>query len=184
MKLQYATGGNYPTPAADPRLAELTKRHPVYPDGPDCSPHCPGPSSDYHDGYADGFERASNEAIGIAAKAARTATTEALDAANERAEQWFAEAKSMRGLLADCEQRLQRAYAATTEADALAAALDGMPIDWNLYRWEHEGRRGWAIAGPSRVDDCSSDLYVEADTPLDAIAAALAATGTGVSSKP
>jgi hypothetical protein len=32
--------------------------HPVYPGGPDCQPNCPGPWSMYHDGYADGYERA------------------------------------------------------------------------------------------------------------------------------
>jgi hypothetical protein len=37
-------------------------RHPVYPGGPDCQPNCPGPWSDYHDGYADGYENAEARA--------------------------------------------------------------------------------------------------------------------------
>lgn len=36
--------------------------HVVYPEGPTCSPDCPGPWSQYHDGYADGYERAEQEA--------------------------------------------------------------------------------------------------------------------------
>lgn len=39
-------------------------RHPVYPGGPDCNPNgCPGPGSVYHDGYADGYERAAITAL-------------------------------------------------------------------------------------------------------------------------
>jgi hypothetical protein len=37
-------------------------RHPVYPGGPDCQPNCPGPWSQYHDGYADGYENAEARA--------------------------------------------------------------------------------------------------------------------------
>jgi hypothetical protein len=32
--------------------------HPIYPGGPPCQPNCPGAGSMYHDGYADGYERA------------------------------------------------------------------------------------------------------------------------------
>jgi hypothetical protein len=40
----------------------VSGEHPVYPGGPDCNPHCPGPWSEYHDGYGDGYERAEREA--------------------------------------------------------------------------------------------------------------------------
>ena len=41
----------------------MTTPHPVYPGGPPCNPNCPGESSMYHDGYADGYENA--EAAGV-----------------------------------------------------------------------------------------------------------------------
>lgn len=43
--------------------------HPIYAGGPPCSEHCPGAWSEYHDGYADGYERgtAIREALLIAA---------------------------------------------------------------------------------------------------------------------
>jgi hypothetical protein len=36
----------------------MSEEHVVYPGGPLCQPNCPGPWSMYHDGYADGYERA------------------------------------------------------------------------------------------------------------------------------
>jgi hypothetical protein len=58
-----------PTPTPDPQEAgwafaqakadeAKARAHPVYPGGPPCNPSCPGPSSMYHDGYADGYENA------------------------------------------------------------------------------------------------------------------------------
>lgn len=37
---------------------EVGKRHPVWPDGPDCDESCPGDWSTYHDGYSWGYEKA------------------------------------------------------------------------------------------------------------------------------
>lgn len=39
--------------------------HAVYPAGPDCNPSCPGDWSEYHDGYADGYERAESAAVAV-----------------------------------------------------------------------------------------------------------------------
>lgn len=40
----------------DLHLASQDGPHAVFPDGPPCSPSCPGSWSTWHDGYADGFE--------------------------------------------------------------------------------------------------------------------------------
>jgi len=47
-----------PTPPAEGPATP----HPVYPGGPPCAANCPGDWSDYHDGYADGYESGEREA--------------------------------------------------------------------------------------------------------------------------
>ena len=46
-----------------------TPSHRVYPDGPPCQANCPGPWSSYHEGYADGYERSSQDRIATEAHA-------------------------------------------------------------------------------------------------------------------
>ena len=47
------------------------RRHPVWPYGPDCDENCPGPWSQYHDGYSWGYEKAQRDERARLAEAVR-----------------------------------------------------------------------------------------------------------------
>ena len=38
-----------------------SEQHVVYPGGPQCNPYCPGEYSSYHEGYSDGYWRATDD---------------------------------------------------------------------------------------------------------------------------
>jgi hypothetical protein len=57
---------------------EARKRHPVWPEGPDCDPGCPGSWSTWHDGYATGREVGQAEARRAALDGCRLVPAETL----------------------------------------------------------------------------------------------------------
>ena len=108
----------------------MTTPHPVYPGGPPCNPNCPGESSMYHDGYADGYENA--EAAGVLLPDQPT------------------EEREYRGIQTEAGKRLfgvvslDAILAIEYEAAALPAPPPATPglreaLDWEEYR----RTRGW-----------------------------------------
>jgi len=106
-------------------------RHSVYPGGPPCNPNCPGESSMYHDGYADGYENA--EGAGVLTGRADTTTPEA---PRTEAGKWLPTCDIVPGSLGGyrsvpwCRTHQRYASACSAILSAPPPATPGLDVDW------------------------------------------------------
>lgn len=186
-----------------PELA--MKTHAVYPGGPACQPNCPGESSAYHDGYADGYENAE---VILAAEGWAPAMTDrperAVEALSLReaamALRRFARhhkgCTAVTGIPAPCTCGLVQVVRALALAALPAAApqIDlegawaeveaafGLPddgiVDWSVTLW-HDSWEWHATAWCSDTTEVRVEPYATAVAALKALASSARSEESG-----
>ena len=126
----------------------MTTPHPVYPGGPPCNPNCPGESSMYHDGYADGYENA--EAAGVLLPDQPTEEREYRGIQTEAGKRLFG-VVSLDAILA-IEHEAAALPAPPPASPGLRDALEGL-IEANGRLWIRTYRRAYGTGGGATDDE-------------------------------